>query len=299
MKEQEFLVDEFEKNYKLMVEKEKELAAAQADFEKAKEALHSCDFYAAKIARNLGEGSQATTEHVKLLEEIAALQREQEQVTEDVKSAKFWVNPIEQERLVREAAAIVLDIDQETRDLEDLEESIFKHQMSTVEKGASEEYAVAMSCDMEARVAQQCRNHLKQQLAQLRNSMNEAPSGESGKRTSAANEIAKTNDPVTELLAEKTDLLLELEEARLKKKLAEMHKKAAIKSTFRMVTNLNAILARLDQETVDLEEIKRVCGLEALDAEDKKPPPSRPRTAVSKRKQISTPRIHKQRKKEA
>ena len=236
---------------------------------------------------------------VKLLEEIAELQREQEQVEEEVKTAKFWVNPIEQDRLVREAAAIVLDIDQQSRDLEDLEESIFKHQMSIVEKVASEEYAVAMSCDMEARVAQQCRNHLKQQLDKLRNSMNEAPSGENGKRTSAANQIAKTNDPVTELLAEKTELLLELEEARLKKKLAEMHRRAAIKSTFRMVTNLNDILERMKQETVDLNEIKKKCGIDDIEAEEaQRAPVSRPRTAVSKTKH-ATPRIEKKKRKRA
>ena len=299
LKEQEFLVAEFEKNYKLLVEKKKELAAAQEEFDKTREELQSCDFSVAKMARNLGEGSQSTTEHVKLLEEIAKLQREQEQVEEEVKTAKFWVNPIEQDRLVREAAAIVLDIDQQSRDLEDLEESIFEHQMSIVEKVASEEYAVAMSCDMEARVAQQCRNHLKQQLDKLRNSMNEAPSGENGKRTSAANQIAKTNDPVTELLAEKTELLLELEEARLKKKLAEMHRRAAIKSTFRMVTNLNDILERMKQETVDLNEIKKKCGIDDIEAEEaQRAPVSRPRTAVSKTKH-ATPRIEKKKRKRA
>ncbi len=303
-KEQEFLRAEYSKNMKALLAKERELNETQKEFNQLQEEMQFCDVYAAKLAKNLGEGSQATTEHIKLLDEISALEKEQNNLIEQVKSAKSWTNPIELERLMREDAVLIPGIDQRMRDLEEINQGIEEMEGEIADIVSSDDYKIAVSSELEARVALQCRNRLKQELSILRNGINEAPSGENGKRTTMANEMTRANDPIMPLISEKTDIQLEQEEAQLKKTLAAMHYRAAMKSSIRVIEALNEILKRFDKGVFDIEELKQRCGLgENEDEEGKQNADSRPGSTnqhgvpVSKRRknnskmQISTPNV--------
>jgi hypothetical protein len=83
---------------------------------------------------------------------------------------------------------------------------------------------------MEARVAEQCCHRIQQQLLQLPNSLNAAPSEPASKRTSSANAILRTFNPIMNLLEVRTEINLQLFEMELKKRLAILHRRHSVKA---------------------------------------------------------------------
>lgn len=302
-KEQEFLQAEYQHNLKLLHKKEIELEKTQQEYDKMQNEQQFCNNYASNIARNLGESSKITTEHVKLLEELADLQQQHVEIQEQINVLKYWTNPIEMDHLLKEEASLTPEIDQRSHFLEERNAEIDEMKRRIVDLSISEDYQLSVSSEVEARVAQQCRNRLKQSLNRLRNGLNGGKSKDNGVRTAMANEVTRSNASVIDLSGTKTDVRLELEEVLLKKKLAEMHRRASIKASVGIIEYLNEVLAMVGGEPVNMAEVRSKCDIDEIEQEEREMQArsadrSRVTTATSQKRQssrISTPKVGKRR----
>jgi hypothetical protein len=268
-KEQEFLVSELLQFRSTYQKKVQEVENQRTEYDQVLREFQSCGAYAVKVAGDLGGDSVITAEHADLLQEIAELERTRKELEDDIARYHRLANPVEQDRLDREYAANSLELENLTRALSLCECSRAELQREIARTISSAAYQKAQCSAMEARVAEQCCHRIQQQFQQLLNTLNAAPSEPAGRRTASANVVHRTLDPIMRLLDDRTEINLELTEMELKKRLAVLHRRHAVKAAVQTITNLNAVLIAAGRDPVDVDDVRRNCDIDRIEAEER------------------------------
>jgi NifB/MoaA-like Fe-S oxidoreductase len=268
-KEQEFLNSEFLQSRAEYHRRSQEVEELQIEYDRVLREFQSIGSYALKVASDLGGDSLCTAEHANLLKEISELENLCQNFEKEIARYNTLANPIEYERLDKEFAAVSLELENLARIIALSEESCRELETGVARITSSVEYLKAQCSAMEARVAQQCCHRIQGEFQQLLNSLNAAPSEPTGKRTASANLAVRPGDPIGPLLDARMECNLELMEMELKKRLATLHRRHAVKSAVQTIVNMNAVLAAAGKEPVDMEEVRRKCDIERIEADER------------------------------
>jgi hypothetical protein len=71
------------------------------------------------------------------------------------------------------------------------------------------------------------------------------------------------------LFDERTEVSLEATEVELKKRLAALHRRHAVKAAVQTIANLNAVIVAAGQTAVDMDEVRRNCDIDRIEAEER------------------------------
>jgi hypothetical protein len=266
--EQEFLWAELEATKIDIAAKAQNLARQRQDYDEIAEKLRFCGGYAVKIASDLGAKSTVTTEHATVLDEIAQLETKRADLTSQIKTYKVLANPIEQTRLQKEHATDVVDLEEQVRFFGLISESVCDLKQKLGEAACSDRYRYSIASLMEARIAQQCKHRVNQDLQRLRNTLNGAASSPNKTRTAAAHAVASAAESLNPLFDGRTEAYLELEEVGLSKRVATLHRRHAVKSAMQMILDLNRVLELLGCNPMDVAEIRAHCDIGEIESEE-------------------------------
>jgi hypothetical protein len=266
--EQEFLLSELEATRKDIAIKAANLARQRQEYDDISEKLRFCGGFAVKIASELGGDSTITTDHSTLLNEMAELEAKRADLASQIKAFQVLANPIEQTRLLKEHATDVVDLEEQVRVYGLISQSITELKQDLADEACSERYQYSIASLMEARLAQQCKQRVNQDLQRLRNTLNGAPSSPNKKRTAAAHAVASIAESLNPLFDERTEAYLELEEVGLSKRVATLHRRHAVKSAMQMILDLNRVLELLDCAPIDVAEVRSHCDIAEIESEE-------------------------------
>jgi response regulator RpfG family c-di-GMP phosphodiesterase len=262
-KEQEFLLSEFRNTQSQYSRKAKEVEDQQNEYDEVLLRYQSSGDYAVAIAGNLGRTSSATTEHAVLLKEISDLQTGCREIEREISHYQHLANPVEQEHLDKEYAALCLDLQNLCRSIDRADQNRFDHNRLALLAVSSPEFRQAQRSAMEARLAEECAHRLQQDLHDLCNSLSAAPSGLASRRTSVAAAIARSDAALTRLGDDRAEAYLQHTEQRMRRRLAALHRRHALAAALQVVAELNAVMIRLGRDPADIAALRERCEIES------------------------------------
>jgi hypothetical protein len=228
--------------------------------------LTETEQYALRLAENLGEGCEATTENHSLRQEIVDLTSQIEHCIAELKALDSTTRPTDCAQLEKEFAAFGPEIDSQVFDADVSRANYLALRTEVCQILASEDFPPAVNSLIERRVAQQCKSDMATRLRHLHKIMDTAPSGNNSKRTASVNAVK--DEAIRSLRSEVLELHLESLEVELQKELAKTHRRVATRTLIEQIETMDDVIQLMGVDGMDLEEIKAQVHCDELDRED-------------------------------
>lgn len=270
--EQETLISEKLQVLEEYKKTKRELDVIQAEHDKVYNSLDRTERYAVQVAENLGTESNMTKENANIRNDIKDHQAELAYLEDQIEYIKKRINPTELHQFYQGTSELIPEIETLNNEIRISTNNINDLQYNMAKSITSKEFAFAINTSIEQRVAQQCRNRIYHRLQSLRNQLNEAPSGNNGKRSAASQPLIHADMEVNDLLEIRNEAYFELEEHEIQKKLADLHRRNSIKANFIVIQEMNEVLSFLGGEPIDLSQVRQNCDIDSIEREENESP---------------------------
>ena len=247
----------------------KKFQIVKNEYEKVLDRLNSTEKYALKIAQNLGDDSNITTENAQLVTEINDLHDEIEKTRNEIEEIRKKTNPTGLSSLLREYVMYFPEFELRASRLSSTDRNIDSAQVELCKIYTSQKYQKSILSAVERDVSIKCQKNIKQHLTSVCNTINGGPSEINSKITNAINNMNEKKSPILNSFQQLIGIKMQLEEILLQKELAATHRREIVRAAFNEIYELNDIIKYFGEEPIDIEEVKRECDYEQIEEEAK------------------------------